>query len=30
MKRASRDAVMKLDWRDLKHNQNLPVERMFV
>ena len=30
MESLSRDAVMKLDWRDLEHNPRLPLERVFV
>ncbi len=30
MERISRDAVMKLDWKDLEHNLKLLMERVFV
>ena len=30
MESLSRDAVMKLDWRDLEHSPRLPLERVFV
>lgn len=30
MEALSRDAVMKLDWRDLEHNPRLPLERVYV
>ena len=30
MESLSRDAVMKLEWRDLEHSPRLPLERVFV